>query len=227
MKKKVIIVAADSEDEIYRGIPDQFLLIEGKPLLCYTIQAFIDAFDDIEIILVLPKNHIGKGQEIIDGFFDPFRFRICEGGATRFESVKNGLKKVIEESIVFVHDGIRCLVSTKLIRRCYEEALANGMAIPAIKCKDDLRIMDRNGNNSINRKKLKLIQSPQVFHSHILLQAYQIAYKEHFTDEASVVEEFGLKINLIAGEEQNIKISSPMDIEFASFLLSQKVMEGH
>ncbi len=227
MKKFAIIVAAGSGERMKSRIPKQFLPLLGKPLLYYTLKAFIDSFEDMKIVLVLPKEHVGKGQEIIDGYFDPVRFRICEGGSTRFESVKNGLDKIEEESIVFVHDGVRCLVTPELIRRCYDSAREEGMAIPAIRCKDSVRLVNDNGNEVIDRKKVMLIQTPQAFHSHILLQAYQIAYKEQFTDEASVVEEYGLKIFLVPGEEQNIKITTREDLHLASCILTDKISEGN
>ncbi len=222
MKKKAIIVAAGSGSRMNTEIPKQFLLIGGKPLLYYTIRSFIHAFDDMEIILVLPADHIAKGMEIIDGFFDPARFTICEGGATRFESVQNGLSKVDEECIVFVHDGARCLVTPELIRRCFESALEKGTAIPVIPCKDSVRIETEEGNESMERDRIKLVQTPQVFHSRIIIPAYQIAFKEHFTDEASVVEAYGIRVQLVPGEENNIKVTTPIDLFIAGQLLSDQ-----
>lgn len=203
-------------------IPKQFLLIDGKPLLYYTIRSFIDAFDDMEIILVLPGEHIAKGMEIIDGFFDPSRFSICEGGGTRFESVQNGLFRIDEECIVFIHDGVRCLVSPELIRRCYYSAVETGTAIPVISSKDSVRIETGESNEAISRDSVRLVQTPQVFHSRIIIPAYQIAYKEHFTDEASVVESYGIKLQLVPGEENNIKVTTPIDLFIAERLLSDK-----
>lgn len=223
MKKKAIIVAAGNGSRMKADIPKQFLLVEGKPLLYYTIRSFIQAFDDIEIVLVLPGEHIAKGMEIIDGFFDPSRFVICEGGASRFESVRNGLARIDEECIVFVHDGVRCLVSPGLIRRCYEKALEAGTAIPAISSRDSVRIENEEGNEAISRDRVRLVQTPQVFHSRIIIPAYQIAFKESFTDEASVVEAYGIKLQLIPGEENNIKVTTPIDLIIAEQLLSDKV----
>lgn len=221
MKKKAIIVAAGNGSRMQSVIPKQFLLIAGKPLLYYTIQSFINAFEDIEIILVLPAAHITKGMEIIDGYFDAEKFIVCEGGPTRFESVKNGLAYIREDCIVFMHDGVRCLVSSDLIQRCYETALTEGTAIPAIACKDSIRIINDEGNEHISREKIRLIQTPQAFHSKIILPAYEIDYKPWFTDEASVVESYGLKIKLINGEDNNIKITTPSDFLFASFILEK------
>ena len=219
MKKIAVIVAGGKGTRMNSELPKQFMLLKNKPVLYYTINAFLSAYDDIEIILVLPVEHIGKGQEIIDGYFDRSRFRLCEGGRSRFHSVQSGLALVNEESIIFVHDGVRCLLSSSLIKKCYEAAIEYGNAIPAIDSKDSLRIITSNGNKILKRNKVKLIQTPQTFHSKILLPAFKIDYKDTFTDEASVVEAFGLKVNLIEGEENNIKITTPLDILLAENLL--------
>lgn len=219
MKKIAVIVAGGKGTRMNSELPKQFMLLKNKPVLYYTIEAFLSAYDDMQIILVLPVGHIAKGQEIIDGYFERSRFRICEGGRSRFHSVQNGLALVEEESIVFVHDGVRCLVTSSLIKKCYEAALAYGNAVPAIESKDSLRLLTSNGNKMLKRNKVKLIQTPQTFHSKILLPAFKIDYKDTFTDEASVVEAFGLKINLVEGEENNIKITTPFDIQLAETLM--------
>jgi 2-C-methyl-D-erythritol 4-phosphate cytidylyltransferase len=222
MEKIAVIVAGGKGSRMKSEVPKQFMLLRKKPVLYYSIKAFIDAFEDIKIILVLPEEHIGKGQEIIDGFFDNTRFRICAGGRTRFHSVKNGLALIeAEESVIFVHDGVRCLVPQKLVERCYKAAVEAGTAIPALTCNDSVRILTDNGNKIIDRTKLRFIQTPQTFHSKILLPAYKIDYKESFTDEASVVEAFGIKINLIEGESNNFKITTLSDFNLAEILLPE------
>jgi 2-C-methyl-D-erythritol 4-phosphate cytidylyltransferase len=221
MKKIALIVAGGKGNRMNTDIPKQFLLLKNKPVLYYTLKAFIDAYENIEIILVLPEEHIGKGQEIIDGYFDHSRIRIIAGGRTRFHSVQNGLALINEESIIFVHDGVRCLLTGNLIRKCYEAAVEIGNAVPAIECRDSVRLLNANGNKIMDRNKVKLIQTPQTFHSKILLPAYKIDYKDKFTDEASVVEAYGLTINLIEGEKNNIKITTPVDLHLAEILLSE------
>lgn len=219
MKKTALIVAGGKGERMHTEIPKQFLLLNNKPVLYYSIKAFLDAFDDMNIILVLPEEHTGKGQEIIDGYFDTSKISITTGGATRFHSVKNGLALIEEETIIFVHDGVRALVSPGLIKICYEAALEKGNAIPAIPCADSIRQLTTQGNKTLDRHKLKLIQTPQTFHSKILLPAYNIDYKDRFTDEATVVEAFGIKINLVEGSPDNIKITTPSDIKVAAALL--------
>jgi 2-C-methyl-D-erythritol 4-phosphate cytidylyltransferase len=223
MKKYVIIVAGGNGSRMNSSIPKQFLLLKGKPVLYYAINTFLQTFDDCKIILVLPEEHIAAGQEIIDAFFDYNRIEIVIGGRTRFHSVQNGLAKVDdEESVIFVHDAVRPMVSSALIYRCLAAVIELGTAIPVIDCKDSVRIINEEGNEAIERNSIKLVQTPQAFHGKILLPAFNIDYKEKFTDEASVVEAFGLKVSLVEGEEENIKITKPTDLIIAESILSAK-----
>lgn len=220
MKKYAIIVAGGSGSRMGATLPKQFILLKNKPVLYYSLKAFLDAYNDLQIILVLPLDYIDMGQEIIDAYFDKNRIRITSGGETRFQSVKNGLSLVEEESIIFVHDGVRCLVTKDLIHRCYEQAVATGSAIPAIVSRDSIRLITEEGNDAFDRNRVMLIQTPQTFHSKILLPAYQIDYKDKFTDEATVVEAFGMKVSLVEGEENNIKITRPTDLLIAESIIN-------
>ena len=222
MRKIALIVAAGTGSRMKSDVPKQFLLINNKPLLFYTLDAFFKSFDDLKVILVLPAEHIAKGQEIIDGFFDKSRITICQGGTTRFHSVKNGLTLIKGEHIIFVHDGVRCLITPALIRTCYESAIEYGTAIPAVLCKDSLRIIKKNENKSISRDAVRLIQTPQTFHSKLLIPAYKIEHKSQFTDDAAVVEAFGLKVHLVEGEEFNFKVTTPLDLKLAEYIIEQR-----
>jgi len=219
MKKYAVIVAGGSGKRMNSSLPKQFMIVKNKPVLYYTITSFLNAFSDIEIILVLPEEHIAKGQEILDGYFDKNNIKIVTGGETRFHSVQNGLSLAEDESIIFVHDGVRCLISPDLIKRAYEAAKEYGSAIPVVPSKDSVRLITEDDNEAVNRDLVKLVQTPQTFHSKILLSAYKIDYKDKFTDEASVVEAYGLKVHLINGEENNIKITTPLDLIMAESLL--------
>ncbi len=219
MKKFAVIVAGGMGSRMNHTVPKQFLLLNGKPVLYYTIKAFLQAYADLQIILVLPEAHVSAGQEIIDAFFDYERIQITVGGRTRFHSVQNGLAMINDESIIFVHDAVRCLVTEDLIHRCYEAALEQGSAIPVVDSRDSLRMITDEGNEALERSRIKLVQTPQTFHSKILLPAFKIDYKEKFTDEATVVESFGLKVQLVAGEENNLKITSPVDLLIAERLI--------
>jgi len=222
MEKVAVIVAGGSGSRMNAAVPKQFLLIKGKPILYYTLATFLESYNDLTVILVLPEEFISAGQEIIDAFFDYKRIQIAIGGSTRFYSVQNGLKLIKEESIIFVHDGVRCLLSTDLIKRCYEAAIEFGSAIPVIDSKDSVRIVTEEGSEVVERSSVKLIQTPQTFHSKIILPAFKIDYKDKFTDEATVVEAFGLKVHLIEGEENNIKITKPIDLAFAEKIIAEQ-----
>ena len=224
MKKIALIVAGGNGSRMNSDTPKQFLLLKNRPVLYYSIKSFLDAFDDLEIILVLPEEHIALGQEIIDGYFDRSKFKITAGGRTRFHSVKNGLSLVHEdEAIIFVHDGVRCLITPALIKNCYEAALKSGTAIPVISCRDSVRMLTSNGNKVVNRNKVKLVQTPQTFHSKILLPAFAIDYKEQFTDEATVAEAYGMKVTLVEGEINNIKITTQEDLLLAEHILNTQL----
>ena len=221
MKKFAVIVAGGTGTRMNSTTPKQFMLLKGRPVLYYTLRTFLEAYADMQVILVLPDEHTDAGQEVIDAYFDNNRIQITTGGPTRFHSVQNGLKLVNEESIVFVHDAVRCLLTAGLITRCYAAALEYGSAIPVVDSKDSVRFVSERGNESLERNSVKLVQTPQVFHSKILLPAYQIDYKDRFTDEATVVEAFGLKVRLVEGEENNLKITRPLDM-----LIAEQLMNG-
>ncbi len=221
MKKYAIIVAGGSGTRMGGSVPKQFMLLKDKPVLYYPIKTFLETYIDLQVILVLPVEYTDMGQEIIDAYFDKDRIRITAGGDSRFQSVKNGLSLVEEDAVVFVHDGVRCLLSPDLIRRCYAMATETGSAVPVVPSKDSIRILIEDGNEAVDRNTIMLVQTPQVFHSKILIPAFQIDYKDKFTDEATVVEAFGLKISLVQGEERNIKITQPVDMIVAEQLLQE------
>lgn len=225
MAKYAVIVAGGAGTRMESAVPKQFLMLHDKPVLYYTIKTFLDTFHDLKVILVLPEVYMEMGREIIDAWFDYDRIQLTAGGETRFHSVKAGLQLVREDGIVFVHDGVRCLVSPQLIQRCYDAAVAVGSAIPVVPVKDSLRMLGDDDSQSIDRNSIVIVQTPQTFHSKILLPAFEIDYKERFTDEASVVEAFGLKISLVHGEDENIKITRPADLLAASALLAERMKQ--
>ena len=221
MYKYAIIVAGGMGSRMGSATPKQFLMLHDKPVLYYTIKAFLEAYDDLQLVLVLPEEYTEMGREIIDAYFDYNRIQITAGGETRFHSVQNGLKLVREDAIVFVHDGVRCLVSTELIHRCYNAALEVGSAIPVVPIRESIRLLNEEDSEAIDRNRVVTVQTPQTFHSRILLPAFDIDFKERFTDEATVVEAYGLRISLVMGEEYNIKITRPMDLLIAEALLTE------
>lgn len=201
-------------------LPKQFLPLCGKTVLWHSLQTFLNAWPDLQIILVLPKDHQQAGADIVNTTSDPARIRITVGGETRFHSVMNGVALIENPGVVFVHDAVRCLITTGLIHRCYERTVEKGNAIPAIQPIDTLRIETPDGNQLIDRTKVRIIQTPQTFFSDIIKKAFEQPYDTSFTDEASVVEKLGVAIQLIEGEATNIKITRPLDI-----LLAEKILE--
>jgi len=217
MKKTAVIVAGGSGVRMGTDVPKQFLHLKGKPIIWHTVQQFFYAYYDIQIVLVLPASYVQEATT----YFEPAQLahiQFVEGGATRFESVKNGLQKVTEPSIIFVHDGVRCLVSSDLIRNCYEQALVYGSAIPAVTATDSIRLVSGETQQVVDRTLVKIIQTPQTFLSSVLLPAFEQPYQASFTDEATVVEAAGHTVRLIEGEYSNLKITRPQDLIVAESL---------
>lgn len=219
MKKFGVIVAGGSGLRMGSATPKQFLLLQNKPLLWHTIQAFANAFADIQIILVLPQAHLDFGNNIA-AMFPQVAINVTTGGDSRFQSVKNGLAFVPNDAIVFVHDGVRCLITPQLIQACYQQVFIKGSAIPAVAATDSIRIT--NGEDSVvaDRTNVRIIQTPQTFASNLLLPAFQQPYQDAFTDEATVLEAFGEKVFLIDGDYTNLKITRPIDL-----LIAEKILE--
>ena len=223
MSKLAVIVAGGSGMRMGNELPKQFLLLDGKPILLYSIDAFLSAFQDIKIILVLPKQYIEYTRELLNNFGYPAHIQLIEGGATRFHSVKNGISFANQDDVIFVHDAVRCLVSTQLIERCYEKALTAGSAIPVIPIRDSMRRIAVDGSSEVvSRDQLYSVQTPQTFQASILIPAFQVDYKETFTDEATVVEHAGIQVHTVEGEEQNIKITYPDDLLYAKWRIGMR-----
>ncbi len=223
MKKYAVIVAGGSGIRMGTAIPKQFLLLHGKPVLWHTLTAFLQAYDDMHIILVLPATHTDEGMELVKSLDAEKRISIAGGGASRFHSVQNGLKLITEPSVVFVHDGVRCLVTTALIQKCYEQALIKGSAIPVVTATDSIRMVEDESHFVLNRNQIRIIQTPQTFLSSLLFPAFEQTFEENFTDEATVVEAYGEAVFLIDGDYQNIKITRPVDILIAATVLTERL----
>lgn len=222
MKTFAVIVAGGSGNRMGTTVPKQFLDLEGKPLIVHTAEAFLRAFPSIELIIVLPAAYQEMGKELLLKHLPEINFQLAEGGSTRFDSVKQGLQKVKGPAIVFIHDAVRCLVSTSLIQSCYAKAILSGTAIPAVSVKDSIRMVSSDKNMVVDRENLRSIQTPQTFHSDIIIPAFQQEYEPSFTDEATVVEKYGQNIELIEGEETNIKVTYPIDLMVAAKILQSR-----
>ena len=216
--KTAIIVAGGKGERMQANIPKQFLEINGKPILMHTLEVFYRYDVSIRLILVLPESQMDYWQELCKKHLFQLPHQLVAGGQTRFNSVKNALEYIQVPALVAVHDGVRPFVSTGTISRCFDEAEKNGTAIPVMDLTDSIRQISGNSNQSVDRSAFKLVQTPQVFGSDILLNAYRQDFTTLFTDDASVVEATGIKINLVEGNRENIKITTNFDMLFAETL---------
>ncbi len=223
MKKIAVIVAGGTGKRMGNIVPKQFLMLRNKPVLWYTIDTFLRAYDDMQIVIVLPREHIEKGKQIVSQFAGNRAITITEGGETRFHSVKQGLQLIKDDAVVFVHDGVRCLISVPLIQRCYNQAVEKGSAVPAVAATDSIRIVNGNGHFVENRQYVRIIQTPQTFLSSIILAAFQQDFTDAFTDEATVVEASGVPVFLTEGEYDNIKITRPVDLIIAERMMEERL----
>lgn len=215
MKKFVIIVAGGSGQRMESSIPKQFLTIHKEIILMKSIRAFYAYDSSIEIILALPSNHISFWKELCKQHHFEISHTIVYGGKTRYHSVKNALEKIKGTGLVAIHDGVRPLVSQTTITQVFDLASKEGNAIPYIDLVDSIRLVDSDHNQPVDRNKYKLIQTPQVFDCDLIKKAYTQDWDSCFTDDASTVEKLGIKINLIPGNKENIKITSQTDLKIA------------
>jgi len=219
MKYYAIIVAGGSGNRMQSTVPKQFLLLDEKPVLMHTIAAFHACSLTPHILLVLNIDQHKYWEELCLQYNFTIPHQVVNGGAQRYHSVKNGLKAIKGKGIVAVHDAVRPLISTQLITESYQVAEETGNCIIGITPTDSVRRVLENGKSeALNRDELVLIQTPQTFEINLLRKAYQAPFRNEFTDDASVAEYAGFKVNLIAGERENIKITHPEDLEIASIL---------
>ena len=218
MKKYVIIVAGGSGKRMNSVIPKQFLLLAGKPVLMRTIEKFYCYNDNIQIITVLPDEQIEFWKTLCEKYSFTIPHKIVVGGSSRFFSVKNGLNLVETPSLVAVHDGVRPLVSTETISRCFDAAEKFDTAIPVLSSVDSLRQIIDNKSIAVDRDKYKIVQTPQIFNSELLKTAYLQDFDEKFTDDATVVESLGKEIYLTDGNRENIKITTEIDLKICETL---------
>lgn len=220
MKKHAIIVAGGTGKRMGTEIPKQFLKLGSKPVLMHTIEKFKKYDSEIEIILVLPKHQFEYWEMLCEDFKFEIKHTIVEGGEKRFFSVKNGLSAIDDnEGIVAIHDGVRPCVSRETIDACFQLAAEKGNAIPYFNVQDSIRVIEDDKSSIVNRSKYKIIQTPQVFDLKSIKDAYNCEFLESFTDDASVYERAGHKINLVLGNKENIKITHPTDLRIAELFI--------
>lgn len=221
MHRTVIIVAGGAGTRMGGQIPKQFLELKAKPVLMRTIEKFHEFDNEIDIVLVLPLNNVPLWDKLCIRHNFYLKHQLAFGGETRFHSVKSGISQVIPGSIIGVHDGVRPLVSIPTIRRCYETAEMEGNAVPAISSSESVRYIRNGKNHFVARQDIKLIQTPQVFQWKQIQNAYDQEYRDKFTDDATAVEAIGFPINLVAGNPENIKITTPFDMRIAEALMGK------
>lgn len=214
----VIVVAGGSGSRMGSDVPKQFLELDGVPVLQRTIVKFIKALPEARIITVLPQSSIPLWKELCVKHALDCPQIIVPGGITRFHSVQNALKKVPDGAIVFIHDGVRPLVSEALIVRMLEMMQTERALVPVVPVVDTLSYED---GTMVDRQKIKAVQTPQVFFSEDVKEAYSQAYDTSFTDDASVVRKKAVPVTLVPGERFNIKITTPEDLVLARAILSE------
>ena len=219
MKLYAIIVAGGSGQRMKSSVPKQFIELNGKPILMHTLEKFYCAKSSIKLIVVLPKSHHSTWTTICNKQHFNIPHQICEGGETRFQSVKNGLALCSEEGIIAVHDGVRPLVTPNFILSLYKETETKRAIIPVCPIVESIRKVDGDHSQALDRSAYYSVQTPQCFQSKLLHKAYQQEEQNTFTDDASVVEALGENVFLFEGETDNIKITSPKDLLLAEALL--------
>lgn len=219
-KRYAIIVAGGSGSRMNTALPKQFMLLGGMPVLYYSLKKFYEA--GAEIILVLHRQYFNLWEELKTKHAITIPHTVTNGGATRSESVYNGLKSLGDtDSYTGVHDAVRAMISAKLISKIYDAAIEMGNAVPVIPMNDSMRKVEGDVNTAVNRADYRIVQTPQIFKTSELLKAFQSSAHKNFTDEASLMESHGYSINLVEGDQENIKITYPHDILVAESLLKK------
>lgn len=224
MKKYIIIVAGGKGSRFKSEVPKQFVALANLPILMHTINAFYCYDNHIEIIVVLPNVQIEYWKNLCQLCNFDVKHQIVEGGEFRFYSVKNGLTLVKPDGLVGIHDGVRPLIDKDTIGKCYELAQKEGNAIPVVDLVDSVREINSDGSSlMVDRSKYRLIQTPQVFKTELILQAFEQKFNPSFTDDASVLEAINPgSIKLVYGNRQNIKITTSEDLIYAEAILKSR-----
>jgi len=220
MNLYALIVAGGAGTRMGTDIPKQFLELAGKPVLMHSIERFRRFDNTIGIIVVIPENQFVLWESLREKHSFSVSHTLVKGGSSRFFSVKNGLQEVEDNAIVAIHDGVRPLVSTNTIIRCFRAAEEFGNGIPVINMSDSVRMITEQGNIPVNRHSLRIIQTPQVFNARLIKEAYLRDFNPEITDDAMLLEKTGEMIHLVEGNRENIKITNPEDLVIAGALIN-------
>ena len=231
--KILIVMAAGSGSRMGSSTPKQFLDLGGKPILRRTIETFVSAVPGLKVVTVLPKEHLAFWKEycLADDFTYPQL--LVAGGITRFHSVRNALERVPDGAIVAIHDGVRPLISSELVRNMFsrmEDGRTRAL-IPVVPSVDTLKVLDKvadsyggtrlvDSGEDVDRSRIYGAQTPQMFLSQDIKEAYSQAYDTSFTDDASVARRKGIPLSFCEGERYNFKLTSPEDLALARMLIS-------
>lgn len=218
----IVIVAGGKGMRMGADIPKQFIPIGGKPVLMHTLERFFACDGELKIILVLPHEQQAYWRQLCRDCSFNIPHTIVDGGETRFESSRKGLQAIPLDAtgLVGIHDGVRPFVSEAVIKRCFEAADESKAAIPVLPVTDTLRHVDRNGvGRNVLRSDYRIVQTPQVFDIRLLRKAFEQPYQDSFTDEASVVESLGYTVEMVEGNRENIKLTTPFDLTLAEAML--------
>lgn len=223
MKRYLIIVAGGKGVRMGGDLPKQFQLLAGKPLVMVTIENLSAMDVTMNIILVLPKDHMELWAELCEKYEFKVPVTVVAGGTTRFHSVQNGLAAIddADEALVGVHDGVRPFLAIKVFDELFREAAINGAVVPVVPVNDSMRrfIGGQGATEPVPRDRYRLVQTPQVFKLSLLRKAYEQLYMENFTDDASVVENLGEQVYIVDGNRENIKITTPFDFVVAKAIV--------
>lgn len=221
MNKAVILVAGGQGTRMGTPEAKQYLPIGGRPILMHTLEVFFEADAAVELILVLPKQDFSRWEQLCQIHHFHIPHQLVAGGDSRFQSSRNGLEAIsFSKGLVAIHDGVRPFVSIEVIRACFQLASETGSAVPVVPVKDSLRKLSPTGQSSAqDRQVFRLVQTPQTFDLERIRKAYLVEEEIQFTDDASVYAHEGWEISLLDGNPQNIKITTPEDLEFAEYLI--------
>lgn len=215
--KVAIIVAGGSGTRMGADTPKQFMLLADKPVMMHTIEKFYQV--NCELVVVLNVDYHDQWKFLCQKYSFNIPHTLIKGGRNRFESVKNGLKSVTSKSLIAIHDAVRPLIDIETIDAAFDCAEKKGNAIVVVPSKDSLRKVENDTSYSVPRSDYFIVQTPQIFEKDVLDKAYKEEYRNEFTDDASVVEKLGVKINLVEGKQSNIKITYKEDLLIAETLL--------
>lgn len=223
MNKAAILVAGGKGTRMGGTIAKQYLPIGGKPILMRTLDVFYNEDSTIDLILVLPEPDFTLWADLCLAYNFDIPHRVVAGGNSRFQSVRNGLLNLKSDTVlVAIHDGVRPFVSPSVIRDSYEEAAKSGSAIAVVPLKDSIRKLTDEGKSYYQeRQYFRLVQTPQTFQVEKIKKAFEVEELQQFTDDATVYEFQGWQVSLISGNPENIKITSPEDMDYAAFLASK------